>query len=254
MTNTSCRLIPEDEKKCIWMTAGQISYKLCEHDYRCETCMFDQGMRNVTATGLSSQKTGDALSVADTPFRMRWSLFYHPGHCWANVEDPENVRIGVDDVLTRLMVGVKAVILTREGEQIRRGECCGHIIHERHIIPVVAPLSGTIRNANKRLQKEPDLMMSDPWDAGWMMTVKPTTLEHDIQNLLFGKRAFTWYRKKHRELTDLCTALQAQPCSDIGPTMQDGGEKINSLAELLSPEQYYQVLEALSRYEDCPAQ
>ena len=250
MNKNAYPLIPEEAKRCVWKTAGLISYKLCEHDYRCETCMFDQGMRNVNTTGLSSLKTGDTLSVADTPSGMRWSRFYHPGHCWANVEDPENVRIGVDDVLTRLMVGVKAVILTREGERIRRGECCGHIIHERHIIPLIAPLSGTIRHANKRLQKEPALLMTDPWDAGWMVRVKPATLEHDIQNLLFGKRAFTWRQEKHRELTDLCTALQQHAYSDIGLTMQDGGEKISALAELLSPEQYCQVLEAISRDKD----
>jgi hypothetical protein len=35
--------------------------------------------------------------------------------------------------------------------------------------------------------------------------------------------------------------------------MQDGGVKINSLAELLSAEQYYQVIDSLSRSEDCPS-
>lgn len=250
MNKKSCFLIPEEEKKCVWMTAGQISYKLCEHDYCCETCMFDQGMRNVSATGLAFQKIGEALSVAGTSFPMRWSRFYHPGHCWVKIEDPDDVRIGVDDVLTRLMSGVKAVILAREGEQIRRGECCGHIIHERHIIPLIAPLNGTIRQANKRLQKEPGLVMTDPWDAGWMAAVKPAALDRDIQNLLFGKKAFTWYQKKHRDLTALCTALQANAYRDIGPTMQDGGEKINVLAELLSPGLYCQILEAISRDDD----
>ncbi|MFZ3044272.1 MAG: glycine cleavage system protein H, partial [Desulfatirhabdiaceae bacterium] len=223
MTNTACRLIPEDEKKCIWMTTGQIRYKLCGHDYRCETCIFDQGMRNAFSTGYFCEKagTGEASPVADAFTRMRGSLFYHPGHCWANVENPENVRIGIDDVLTRMMVGVKAVVLTQEGEPIRQGECCGHIIQARHVIPVVAPLSGTLRSANKRLQQEPNLLMSDPWDAGWMITVKPASLEHDLQKLLFGKQALTWYGKKHQELTAMSTALLQRATSDIGPTMQD---------------------------------
>ena len=118
MNKKECHLIPEKEKKCVWMTTGLISYKLCAHDYRCETCIFDQVMRNESSTGYSCEKTGtkEELSATDASTRMRWSLFYHPGHCWAQVEDPENVRIGVDDVLTRLMVRVKAIVLPQEGD------------------------------------------------------------------------------------------------------------------------------------------
>jgi glycine cleavage system H protein len=256
MSKKECHLIPEEEKRCVWMTTGLISYKLCARDYRCESCMFDQVMRNEAAAEDSRQEagTGEELSsVPDASLHLRWSLFYHPGHCWVKVEDPENVRIGIDDVLTRLMVRLKAVVLPQEGEMIRQGECCAHIIQEHHIIPVIAPLTGTIQLINKRLQKEPELIMSDPWDEGWMVTVKPATLEHDLRNLLFGKKALAWYQQKHQELTAAGTAMLQHSSNDLGPTLQDGGVKINSLAELLSAEQYYQIIDSLSRSEDCPS-
>ena len=256
MSKKECHLIPEEEKKCVWMTTGLISYKLCARDYRCESCMFDQVMRNEAAAEDSRQEAGtgeEPSSVPDASLQMRWSLFYHPGHCWVKVEDPENVRIGIDDVLTRLMVRLKAVVLPQAGEMIRQGECCAHIIQEHHIIPVIAPLTGTIQLVNKRLQKEPELIMSAPWDEGWMVTVKPATLEHDLRNLLFGKKALAWYQQKHQELTAAGTAMLQHSSNDLGPTMQDGGVKINSLAELLSAEQYYQVIDSLSRSEDCPS-
>jgi glycine cleavage system H protein len=256
MSKKECHLIPEEEKRCVWMTTGLISYKLCARDYRCESCVFDQVMRNEAAAEGSRQEagTGEELSsVPDASLHLRWSLFYHPGHCWVKVEDPENVRIGIDDVLTRLMVRLKAVVLPQEGEMIRQGECCAHIIQEHHIIPVIAPLTGTIQLLNKRLQKEPELIMSDPWDEGWMVTVKPATLEHDLRNLLFGKKALAWYQQKHQELTAAGTAMLQHSSNDLGPTMQDGGVKINSLAELLSAEQYYQIIDSLSRSENCPS-
>lgn len=31
-------------RKCIWMTAGVISYKLCPIDFNCEECEFDAAM------------------------------------------------------------------------------------------------------------------------------------------------------------------------------------------------------------------
>ena len=256
MSKKECHLIPEEEKRCVWMTTGLISYKLCARDYRCESCMFDQVMRNEAAAEDSRQEagTGEELSsVPEASLHLRWSLFYHPGHCWVKVEDPENVRIGIDDVLTRLMVRLKAVVLPQAGEMIRQGECCAHIIQEHHIMPVIAPLTGTIQLVNKRLQKEPELIMSDPWDEGWMVTVKPATLEHDLRNLLFGKKALAWYQQKHQELTAAGTAMLQHSSNDLGPTLQDGGVKINSLAELLSAEQYYQIIDSLSRSEDCPS-
>lgn len=39
-------LIPKEERKCIWMLIGFISYKLCDRDYQCEQCCFDQAMKN----------------------------------------------------------------------------------------------------------------------------------------------------------------------------------------------------------------
>lgn len=38
------RLIPAGERKCIWMEAGAVSYKLCTNNYSCSSCQFDHAM------------------------------------------------------------------------------------------------------------------------------------------------------------------------------------------------------------------
>ncbi|NIO18620.1 hypothetical protein GTN42_04145, partial [bacterium] len=44
------------QKRCIWMTAGVISFKLCPLDYDCEYCEFDEVMRSrVKSKGESSR-------------------------------------------------------------------------------------------------------------------------------------------------------------------------------------------------------
>ena len=42
----SMRVIPVGERKCIWMDAGVVSYKLCTNQYQCNTCEFDLAMSN----------------------------------------------------------------------------------------------------------------------------------------------------------------------------------------------------------------
>ena len=43
------KIIPTDERKCIWMEAGVVSYKLCNNHYQCSTCDYDMAMSNKAA-------------------------------------------------------------------------------------------------------------------------------------------------------------------------------------------------------------
>ncbi len=42
------------EQECIWMKAGVVNFRLCDHAYDCNNCPFDKGMRSAMDTG---QKT-----------------------------------------------------------------------------------------------------------------------------------------------------------------------------------------------------
>jgi hypothetical protein len=42
---TALKVVPPDKKKCIWMEAGVVSYKLCDNNFDCQTCTYDQGMQ-----------------------------------------------------------------------------------------------------------------------------------------------------------------------------------------------------------------
>jgi hypothetical protein len=34
--------------KCVWMASGVVTYKLCDFEYNCELCPFDQVLREGT--------------------------------------------------------------------------------------------------------------------------------------------------------------------------------------------------------------
>ena len=46
---TSLRIVPPGKKKCVWMEAGVVSYKLCDNQYDCSTCAYDHGMQDRVA-------------------------------------------------------------------------------------------------------------------------------------------------------------------------------------------------------------
>ena len=41
----SMKIVPPGKKKCVWMEAGVVSYKLCDNNFDCTTCVYDQGMQ-----------------------------------------------------------------------------------------------------------------------------------------------------------------------------------------------------------------
>jgi len=255
MTEKKCHIIPDDEKQCVWMTSGVISYKLCTRNYRCEDCLFDKVMRNEAAVGTRSESPAPAATscsvIGAATLPVNDALFYNEHHCWARVETHDDVRIGIDGILTNFVARVKAVVLPRVGETVRRGESFAHIVQEKHILQLVAPVTGTVTGVNARLAKAPELIVDDSWESGWLIAVKPDNLEHDLRTLMFGKRAIDWYNTKEREVVDSICVMISRHQPDLGATMQDGGEGVGSLADMLTSEQYYQVLESLSRPDDC---
>jgi len=40
----SMKIVPPGKKKCVWMEAGVVSYKLCDNNYDCTTCSYDHAM------------------------------------------------------------------------------------------------------------------------------------------------------------------------------------------------------------------
>jgi glycine cleavage system H protein len=230
--------IPEEEQKCIWMTTGFISYKLCNRGHHCEVCPLDQALRNEENGEDDFQGPEEdgieELLGGDFSAGINGAIFYHPDHCWVKVENPERVRIGIDDLLTQLITNIKVAILPQVGSFIGRGECYAHIIQEDYILPIVSPLSGSIETINHRLKKGPELITNDPKGDGWLITVRPENLESDLKNLLFGRKALSWYQKEEKEIIDRTALMLKKSHHDVGPTMQDGGVRISCLQDILN--------------------
>jgi glycine cleavage system H protein len=210
------------------MTSGLISYKLCDQNYQCEICPFDQAIKNEgRGEDLVPESEDDWVEESlktDTSARINGSIFYHPDHCWVKVDYLEQVKIGIDHLLARLMRNLKVVILPRVGSFTSQGECCAHIIQEDSILPVISPLSGTIQALNPRLKKKPALIIDDPIEDGWLATIKPDNLESELKNLLFGRKALAWHKSEEQAIiTRIDLMLKHTPQSAVVPTMQDGG-------------------------------
>ncbi len=264
-------LISKNDLKCIWMTAGLLTYKLCKYNLQCEKCPLDWELRNLSSTPSFDSSSSSGGSQSDlqealptplphqanekepeweedrSPFTIRYSLFYHPGHTWVKVEGSEEVRIGIDQFLAATMGKVKAVLLFRSRKRCTQGETLGSIIQEEGMIHIVSPLSGYILSFNPNLKDHPDRVRQDPLGEGYLLTLKPKNLQREQKNLIFGEAAAIWCRKEWERLKEELISERPRGQERLGLTMQDGGLRLRVAKDVIGPERYLQLINAFLR-------
>jgi glycine cleavage system H protein len=268
----SCyRLIPEKELKCVWMTAGLLFYKLCKYDFQCEKCPLDWELRNLSFTppfnsiapqegeNMTSTKIGptspwerdrmreELLKEDLSVFNIKESLFYHPGHTWIKVEKADEVRVGLDCFLGRVIGEVKVVILPSPGSWGLQGENLCSIINEEGILNTIFPISGFILSVNPKLKDQPELITRDPLGDGFLLTLKPNHFQRDQKYLFCGEAALSWYRKEWERFKKVAVSELQLGEERLGMTMQDGEINIGDVKKMINPEQYIQLISTFLR-------
>ncbi len=265
-------LISKNELKCVWMTAGLLTYKLCKYNLQCEKCPLDWELRNVSSTPsfystasselehrgpgeesptptLEGEKREEKRETEeDLPHvNIKQSLFYHSGHTWMKVESADEVRIGIDLFLAGMTGKAKVVLLSPSRRRCVRGEILCSIIQEEGILHIVSPISGSILSVNPKLKDHPELIRQDPLGEGYLLTLKPKNLQREQKNFLWGEEALSWCRKEwERFKADVISELHSDQ-ERLGMTMQDGGIKLNDMKKLIDPERYVQLVNAFLR-------
>ncbi len=245
-------------KQCWWMQAGVVDYKLCDLDYDCERCTFDEGLHGrATTLPHASVFSGVGSSERDRKVNIRKgsreaaglsgsevasAIFYHPAHIWARIEDGGCVRSGLDDFALRILGRPYLVTLPEPGATLRFGEGCWQFTHQAGVAVLVAPVSGRVKEINPALAARPTLLNRDPYGAGWALLIEPTDLKGCLQRLLYGPKARQWYERECEKLNERISELTT-PSGSTGATMNDGGSLRKDFRKELAADQLRQVVD-----------
>ena len=99
-------------------------------------------------------------------------LRYTSDHEWVRTEG-DLVRVGVTDYAQEALGDIVFVTLPEVGAQVTAGETCGEVESTKSVSDLFAPVSGTVAERNEALDGSPELVNSDPYGDGWMMTIRP---------------------------------------------------------------------------------
>jgi glycine cleavage system H lipoate-binding protein len=156
-------------------------------------------------------------------FRVPISTYYlHRGHAWAVVENANQVRVGVDDFSQKVLGPADQLKLPDVGKIYYQDHICMAMSRQGHKAPFLSPVDGVIEAVNPKVRKKPSLVHDDPYQEGWLFLVKPSNLQPNLDNLLFGEGNLAWIDQEAHRLLNFMDAT-------VGVTLPSGGAIIDDV-------------------------
>jgi len=97
---------------------------------------------------------------------------YTEDHEWARLEG-DQVVVGISDFAQDQLGEIVYVELPQVGDSFGKGEEFGSVESVKAVSELYMPVAGEVVAVNEELEGSPDLVNKDPYDAGWMIRVKP---------------------------------------------------------------------------------
>jgi glycine cleavage system H protein len=100
-------------------------------------------------------------------------LTYAKTHEWVRATG-DLATIGITDHAQHELTDIVFVELPEKGRKIKAGEACAVVESVKTASDIYSPVSGEVVQVNEALAKQPELVNSDPYEAGWFFKVKLT--------------------------------------------------------------------------------
>ena len=101
------------------------------------------------------------------------NLKYTAEHEWVRTpgEAEGSVRIGITDFAQDALGDIVYVSLPQVGDSVTAGDTCGELESTKSVSDIYAPVTGEVVATNAALDSTPELVNSDPYEAGWLFEV-----------------------------------------------------------------------------------
>lgn len=162
--------------------------------------------------------------------------FFHPGHGWVLVHQPQLATIGIDDFTQRFVGRISSINLPNNNSVIHQGDPLVTLQHSTgKSVTIVSPLSGILAETNELLNIEPERVNASPYTDGWIAKIIPFNLNVELRNLMHGTTASMWHEALRMQLVQWFAPK-------LGPVLQDGGDFVENLNDLIPDKEWHLLL------------
>ena len=170
---------PDEALPCIWMTAGLVSYKLCDMEFECERCPFDASIRG--GRPVTDRLEGSSVT---SKWEFRPDRYYDRFHGWIQPLDGAEIRYGLDVFAGHMLSHANSIVLPPIHTRLYKGRLACWILDAAEVVPLRSPVTGNVSQMNLEVQQNPSLICSSPYDKGWLLEISCDEAPDSQQSLL----------------------------------------------------------------------
>lgn len=121
-------------------------------------------------------------------------LFYHKEHEWVKIEG-HKAKVGMTDFFQYIVGDIGYVELPRPGLRVKREEAVGTVETGKWVGQIIAPISGTILEANEEVEMNPAFINEDPYGKGWLFSMAIDDFS-ELKYLMDSEEAYHWLQEE----------------------------------------------------------
>ena len=146
----------------------------------------------------------------------------------ANVTIPGLVRVGMDDFARKMIGRIDAVEFPAKGSEVKKGGTLFTIRQAERKAAFASPVAGKIHSVNAELAQNLSWFEKQPYEKGWVCSLKPDQLAADLESLRIGDKAAAWYQE---EIRRICELLAPGEGGDRPGTVPEAGQLVEGQLE-----------------------
>ena len=167
---------------------------------------------------------------------------YSRKHCWIKSNDAGTVRVGIEPLLSSMLVNSKTVVLPSLGDQLQANKVCAWIVLEGGTLAITSPLDGEVIRTNAALVDQPYDLRNDPFERGWLFELATSEDIFNLSSLYRMAEADRHFTEDERRFQSMVNAEMKKHRTTTGATLADGGDLVEGVVAMLGPEKYYLLL------------
>ena len=108
-------------------------------------------------------------------------LKYTKEHEWVrDSATAGTVSVGITDFAQGALGDIVYVQMPKVGDTVVSGKVCGEVESTKSVSEIFAPVTGKVISINESLSNSPELINSDPYNAGWLVEIELSETPSDL--------------------------------------------------------------------------
>jgi glycine cleavage system H protein len=131
-------------------------------------------------------------------------LYDLESNTWITIEETSEVTVGMTSILSAIAGKFTSARLQPVGTRMGRGRSIGTLESLKFVGPIPSPISGIVSDVNGDVVKRPKLLNDAPYSDGWIVRLKPLSLQVERRFLSRAVDAAETFKKRIVEFHARC--------------------------------------------------